>query len=57
MRRLARTLQASLLTLTILCAIGLHRTWDLRTHTGDALTLPTGRHRAYGYRITNEGGY
>ncbi|WP_236600905.1 hypothetical protein [Ktedonobacter sp. SOSP1-85] len=27
----------------------MHRTWDLRSYTGDALALLTGRPRAYGY--------
>src|SRR5712692_5990792 len=38
-----------LLTLWLLNAIGLHRTSDLRSYTGDALGLLTGRQRAYGY--------
>ena len=37
------------LTLLFLGAVGLRRTWDLRGYTGDALTLLTGRKRAYGY--------
>lgn len=41
-----------LLTLLFLGAVGLHRTWDLRSYTGDGLALLTGRKRAYGYRYT-----
>jgi len=37
------------LTLWLLNAVGLHRTSDLRSYTGDALGLLTGRKRAYGY--------
>ena len=37
------------LTLWLLGAVGLHRTSDLRSYTGDALGLLTGRARAYGY--------
>jgi len=33
-------------------AVGLHRTWDLRSYTADGLALLTGRQRAYGYRYT-----
>jgi len=40
------------LTLLFLGAVGLHRTWDLRSYTGDGLALLTGRNRAYGYRYT-----
>ncbi len=40
------------LTLLFLSAIGLHRTWDLRGYTGDALGLLSGRKRAYGYLHT-----
>ena len=36
-------------TLLFLGAVGLERTWDLRTYTGDALAMLTGRSRAYGY--------
>jgi len=32
--------------------VGLRRTWDLRSYTGQALALLTDRHRAYGYRHT-----
>ena len=44
--------QRLLLTLLFLGAVGLHRTWDLRSYTGDGLALLTGRQRAYGYRYT-----
>jgi hypothetical protein len=37
------------LTLLFLGVVGLHRTWDLRGYTGDALALLSGRKRAYGY--------
>lgn len=40
------------LTLLFLNAVGLHRTWDLRSYTGDALGLLSGRKRAYGYLHT-----
>src|SRR2546421_10301824 len=38
-----------LLTLLFLPLGSLHRTHDLRSYTGDALAVVTGRHRAYGY--------
>ncbi len=41
-----------LLTLLFLGAVGLSRTWDLRSYTADGLALLTGRARAYGYRYT-----
>ena len=41
-----------LLTLLFLGAVGLHRTWDLRSYTADGLALLTGRKQAYGYRYT-----
>lgn len=41
-----------LLTLLFLGAVGLQRTWDLRSYTADGLALLTGRTRAYGYRYT-----
>jgi hypothetical protein len=44
------TVRALLLTLLFLTAVGLRRTWDLRSYTGDALALLTGRVWAYGYR-------
>jgi hypothetical protein len=44
------SLQSLLLTLLFLAVVGLRRTWDLRSYTGDALALLTGRPRAYGYR-------
>ena len=36
-------------TLLFLGAVGLDRTWDLRSYTGDGLGVLTGRPRAYGY--------
>ncbi len=36
-------------TLLFLGVVGLDRTWDLRSYTGDGLGMLTGRHRAYGY--------
>lgn len=39
-----------LLTLRFLCAVGLARTWDLRSSTGTARASVTGRLVAYGYR-------
>ncbi len=44
------TIRALLLTLLFLATAGLRRTWDLRSYTGDALALLTGRLWAYGYR-------
>ena len=44
------TLCALLLTLLFLPVVGLRRTWDLRSYSGDALALLTGRGWAYGYR-------
>jgi hypothetical protein len=44
------SLQSLLLTLLFLGVVGLRRTWDLRSYTGDALALLTMRPRAYGYR-------
>jgi hypothetical protein len=44
------TLRCQLLTLLFLEAVGLQRTWDLRSYTGQALALLTGRRLAYGYR-------
>ena len=46
------TLRSQLLTLLFLEAVGLRRTWDLRSYTGQALALLTGRSQAYGYRHT-----
>lgn len=43
------TRRQSVLTLLFLSAVGLRRTWDLRSYTGEALALLTGRRRAYGY--------
>ncbi len=45
----SRTRSQLLLTLWLLNAVGLRRTSDLRSYTGDALGLLTGRKRAYGY--------
>jgi len=36
-------------TLLFFGAVGLDRTWDLRSYTGDGLGVLTGRPRAYGY--------
>ena len=36
-------------TLLFLSAVGLRRTWDLRSYSGDALGLLVGRKRAYSY--------
>ena len=47
---LATTARALLLTLLFLPAVGLKRTWDLRSYTGTMLALLTGRVWAYGYR-------
>jgi len=41
-----------LLTLLFLGAVGLHRTWDLRSYTGKSLARLSGRKRAYGYHYT-----
>jgi len=38
-----------MLTLLFLPLSGLHRTYDLRSYTGNALAVMTGRSRAYGY--------
>jgi len=46
----ATTIRALLLTLLFLTAVGLKRTWDLRSYTGTTLALLTGRLWAYGYR-------
>lgn len=40
-----------LLTLLFLGVVEIQRTWDLRSYTGDALALLTGRSRAYGYHF------
>jgi hypothetical protein len=48
----AVTLRSQLLTLLFLEAVGLQRTWDLRSYTGQALGLLTGHRLAYGYRHT-----
>ncbi len=45
-------MRSQLLTLLFLEAVGLRRTWDLRSYTGQALALLTGRYLAYGYRHT-----
>ena len=39
-------------TLLFLSAVGLRRTWDLRSYSGDALGLLVGRKRAYSYSHT-----
>ena len=49
-RMLATTVRALLLTLLFLTAVGLRRTWDLRSYTGTTLALLSGRVWAYGYR-------
>src|SRR5438128_11505413 len=49
-RMLPATIQALLLTVLFLTAVGLRRTWDLRSYAGSALALLTGRRWAYGYR-------
>ena len=41
--------QSLLQTLLFLGVVGLSRPWDLRSYTGDALGLLTGRSHAYGY--------
>jgi len=41
-----------MLTLLFLPLSGLRRTHDLRSYTGNALAVVTGRHRAYGYSHT-----
>jgi hypothetical protein len=48
----AKTLRQGLLTLLFLPAVGLRRTYDLRSYSGDALALLTARPRAYSYRHT-----
>ncbi len=45
----ARSRSPLLLTLLLLGVVGLHRTRDLRSYTGTALGLLTGRKHAYGY--------
>ena len=42
-------LRQLMLTLLFFPLGGLHRTHDLRSYTGNALAVVTGRHRAYGY--------
>ncbi len=46
----ATTVRALLLTLLFLTAVGLRRTWDMRSYTGTMLALLSGRTWAYGYR-------
>ncbi len=46
--------QMLLLTLLFLGVVGLRRTWDLRSYTGEGLALLTGRKRAYGYRYPED---
>jgi hypothetical protein len=48
-RHTPRCRQMLLLTLLFCGVVGIHRTWDLRSYTGDALGLLTGRKRAYSY--------
>ena len=50
LRMRAAWLRALLLTLLFLPVAGVRRTWDLRSYTGTALALLTGRTCAYGYR-------
>lgn len=45
-----RAIRALLLTLLFLTAVGLRRTWDLRSYTSDALAGLTGRVWTYSYR-------
>lgn len=45
----SKTRSQLVLTLWLLNAVGLRRTSDLRSYTGDTLGLLTGRERAYGY--------
>jgi hypothetical protein len=45
----ARSRHMLVRTLLFLGVVGLDRTWDLRSYTGDGLGMLTGRHRAYGY--------
>src|SRR5258707_9855209 len=45
----ARSRHLLVRTLLVLGAVGMDRTWDLRSYTGDALGVLTGRPRAYGY--------
>jgi len=47
---LATTVRALLLTLLFLTAVGLRRTWDLRSYTGTMLALLSGPVWANGYR-------
>jgi len=44
--------QRLVLTLLFMSAVGVERTWDLRSYTADGLALLTGRKRAYGYQYT-----
>jgi len=44
-----RSRRCLLQVLLFLGVFGLRRTWDLRSYTGDALSLLTGRKHAYGY--------
>jgi len=46
-----RSRRMLLLTLLFLGVVEVQRTWDLRSYTGDALALLTGRPRAYGYHF------
>lgn len=44
--------QRLVLTLLFMSAVGVQRTWDLRSYTADGLALLTGRTQAYGYHYT-----
>ncbi len=44
--------QRLVLTLLFMSAVGIERSWDLRSYTADGLALLTGRKRAYGYHYT-----
>ena len=45
----ASTRQQLMLTLLFMNLVGVRRTWDLRSYSGDGLGLLSGRARAYGY--------
>ena len=44
--------QRLVLSLLFMSAVGIERSWDLRSYTADGLALLTGRKRAYGYHYT-----
>ncbi|MHB8749985.1 MAG: hypothetical protein ACYDBJ_12460, partial [Aggregatilineales bacterium] len=48
----ARTCQQLVLTLLFMNVVGVRRTWELRSYSGDGLGLLSGRERAYGYAHT-----